>query len=75
MSCAQVYLDVRGEEVTRRFEVLYVDERVRIVEFLSEKEPEPVIFIFKRVAETAEQVPALGQIPFHFRSLHQSYCL
>ena len=48
----------RGESITRRFEVLFLDERVRVVQFLPEEEDrEPVLFVFERVAEedTEEQ--------------------
>ena len=48
----------RGESITRRFEVLFLDERVRVVQFLPEEEDkDPVLFVFERVAEedTEEQ--------------------
>ena len=59
MTTLQVQLSQKGEEVRRRFEVLYLDERVRVAQFLSEDEEEPVYFIFKRVEGAAiEEVSA-----------------
>ena len=74
----QVYLDVRNEKVTRRFEVLFLNEQVRIVEFLSDKEPEPVIFIFKRVNDGAAEYvfqPLSPLIHTHVAELHPQPCL
>lgn len=49
-------LDVKGEEVRRKFEVLYLDERVRVAQFLSNEEPEPVYFVFKRAGAGSAEV-------------------
>lgn len=55
----QVQLDVKGQEVKRQFEVLYLDEKIRVAQFLSDEEPEPVYFVFKRIADPqSEEVPA-----------------
>lgn len=60
-SYLQVQLSQKGEDVRRRFEVLYLDERVRVAQFLSDEEQEPVYFVFKRVEEEAtEQVHLRG---------------
>lgn len=44
-----------GEPITRRFEVLYLDDRVRVVQFLPEEEDrEPSYFVFERLAEAID---------------------
>lgn len=45
----------RGEPIKRRFEVVYLDERVRVVQFIPEEEDrETSLFIFERIADEAE---------------------
>lgn len=46
----------QSEAVQRKFEVLYLDERVRVVRFLPEtdSESEPQLFVFEREVEDAE---------------------
>ncbi|CAL8467633.1 g7171 [Coccomyxa elongata] len=49
-------LSQQSEAVQRKFEVLYLDERVRVVRFLPEadSESEPQLFVFEREVEDAE---------------------
>lgn len=45
------------ERAERTFEVLYLDERVRIVQFLPhdpEKSSEPVLFVLRRLGSTTQ---------------------
>ncbi len=46
----------QGEAVQRMFEVLYLDERVRVVRFLPDADSgsQPQLFVFQREAEEAE---------------------
>ena len=53
-SSKQVQLTQKGEEIRRRFEVLYLDNRVRVAQFLTDEQQEPVYFVFKRVEEAAD---------------------
>ena len=47
----------QSEAVERTFEVLYLDERVRIVPFLPDADSgsQPQLFVFQREAEEAEE--------------------
>lgn len=76
MTDMQVQLTQKGEDVRRRFEVLYLDERVRVAQFLSEEEEEPVYFIFKRVEEAADQEVLLQALsfPVAWLAYHKSPC-
>ena len=62
----QVQLSQKGEDVRRRFEVLYLDERVRVAQFLTDEEDEPVFFVFKRVEE-ANSKEVLSNVSSFYR--------
>lgn len=49
-------LSQQSEAVQRTFEVLYLDERVRVVRFLPDADSgsQPQLFVFQREAEEAE---------------------
>lgn len=49
-------LSQQSEAVQRKFEVLYLDERVRVVRFLpdADSDSQPQLFVFEREVEDAE---------------------
>ncbi len=51
----QVALEDGGREVQRTFEVLYLDERLRIARFQPDDDREPQLFVFKRAGAATEE--------------------
>ena len=51
----QVALEDGGREVERTFEVLYLDERLRVARFQPEDGREPQLFVFRRAADPEEE--------------------
>ena len=50
----QIALEDGGREVERMFEVLYLDERLRVARFLPEEGREPQLFVFRRAGNPEE---------------------
>lgn len=54
MGLWQVALEDGGREVQRTFEVLYLDERLRVARFQPDDNREPQLFVFKRAGAATE---------------------
>ena len=50
----QITLESGGREVQRTFEVLYLDERLRVARFQPDGDREPQLFVFKRAGAATE---------------------
>ena len=50
----QIALEDGGREVERTFEVLYLDERLRVARFQPEDGREPQLFVFRRAGDPEE---------------------
>lgn len=53
-SSFQVRLQRKGEEIKRRFEVLYLDNSIRIAQYLTQDQTDPAYLVFKRVQDSSK---------------------
>lgn len=60
-------LSQQSEAVQRLFEVLYLDERVRVVRFLPDRDSisQPQLFVFERIPVEAAEEDEVGCRPVH----------